>query len=209
MDVKTIALLAGLSGSILTVLITKVFDFFQKKFEFRSDLKKEFFNRKINSLEKASIQYSILTSALGNLSNFLKVIKNKDTYYDITVYQPMLNSIDVEMKKISEAKYDLANALFIYIDVNQEEFYDFQSIEEILQTIGHIGNHQLLMQIWTGLLEKNRDSQRKRFIISKINEIENEFEKSIEKLSEQLKECNKKFFKLQEKIRGELKQYEN
>jgi hypothetical protein len=209
MDVKTIALLAGLLGSILTVLITKVFDIFQKKFEFKSDLKREFFNRKINSLEKASIQYSILTSALGNLSNFFQVIKNKDTYYDVSVYQPILNSIDVQMKKVSEATYDLANALFIYIDVDQEEFWDFQSIEEILQTIGHIGHHQLQMQIWTDLLEKNRDSQKERFIKSKINEIENEFEKSIEKLSEQLKECNKKFFKLQKKIRGELKQYEN
>ena len=76
MENATLALLAGLVGSILTVLITKLFDLYQKRYEHKSELKREYFNKKINSLERASIQLSLTVSAIGNLSKIINVFKD-------------------------------------------------------------------------------------------------------------------------------------
>lgn len=63
-----LAILAGLLGSILTVIITKVLDIFQKKSEFKIELKKQFFVKKLQAGETAMIQYTNLSVALQQLS---------------------------------------------------------------------------------------------------------------------------------------------
>lgn len=203
-----IALLAGLVGSILTVLITKVFDIFQKRLEFRSELRKEYFIKKINSLEKASIQYSLAISAIGNIAKLFAITKENEIFFDDKVLQPFMENLNNQFEKITEATNDIGLAIFNYLDIDQNEFYDFTKVEDTLKLIGNIGYHQNQLLFLADLKNRLKNTNSEKEIIEKFNKEREELIDLSQKLSKQFEEAKEIYYKIQRKIRIELKKYD-
>lgn len=208
MNDSVLALLAGLVGSILTVLITKIFDLFQKKNEFKYILKKEYFNKKINSLERASIQYNLLIGSIGNLAKLFLVISSKEINLEKNVLKNFKDSIDKQIEKVSQSVNDIGLAIFNYIDLEQKDYYNFQKVEELLLLIGRIGMVNKKIHFLTESLNNcgnkiDEDKLKKEIDLDKL-----EMQTLVQDLSIKLEALKEIFFTIQNKIRNDLKKFE-
>lgn len=62
-----IGALGGLIGSILTVVISKSLEIFQKSKEHKYDLQRQFFVKKLSAAEATVMQYSLMSDAISQL----------------------------------------------------------------------------------------------------------------------------------------------
>ena len=79
--ITIIALIGGLSGSILTVLIEKILDHLTLRTRNKHEIKKLFFEKKLKAAESASAQWLKVASATASIEALYKTFsieKNLD-----------------------------------------------------------------------------------------------------------------------------------
>lgn len=206
---STIAVLSGLLGSILTVVITKLIELKQKKFEFESDLKREYFKRKLDSIEKASIQFTLLANHLVQLKHFYNAMIRKDNYFDENSQNKMFEALDSSLAKTSSSSMDIANAIYIYLDISHDEINDYKMMQTYLNDIGEMGAIFLDMKIWMEYEDEAKTEEKKVFCEKQLDEIQNKLREKVENVSDSTDKLNEKFWKLQKKMRIELKKYDS
>lgn len=114
----TQAILGGLVGSALTVLISRIFDIIQKKNEHKYSLKKSFFERKLCVAEATISQRYIFASCLKTLSVlFEEVSKNMALLIGPPpdFLRSLGDSISQQLSKLSSPAFDLANAFSLFL----------------------------------------------------------------------------------------------
>lgn len=117
MSEQMIGVLGGLIGSILTVVITKVLDLIQKKNEYTYDLKKQFFNKKLQAAEAAIMQYSLLSGALNNLIILFGRYKEGETLVGENLNSNLLKQVDEAVAKAKSSSLLLSNSIALYFDL--------------------------------------------------------------------------------------------
>ena len=124
-----IAVGAGLIGSILTVLITKLLEIIQKKNEFQYELKKQFFTKKLLAAEAAIMQYSLLSDALNQLSVLYARYEESNTYIGKNISDNLLKQIEDKLAQANNSSLALSNAITLYFDLTSNF-----TVDEILST---------------------------------------------------------------------------
>lgn len=119
MDDKLLAIFAGLLGSILTVIITKVLDIFQKKSEFKIELKKQFFIKKLQAGETAIIQYTHLSVALQQLNVLYSDHDNLQKGINKNLKENFQEQIDRKLEFINSTSLILSSSIGLYFDFKE------------------------------------------------------------------------------------------
>lgn len=119
MDDKLLAIFAGLLGSILTVITTKVLDIFQKQSEFEIELKKQFFIKKLQAGETAIIQYTHLSVALQQLNVLYSDHDKLQTGINKNLKENFLEQIDRKLEFINSTSLTLSSSIGLYFDFKE------------------------------------------------------------------------------------------
>lgn len=130
-------ILGGLIGSILTVVVTKLLEIFQKSKEHKYTLQKSFFEKKLIAAEAAITQYTILSTALTNLAVLYERIHNEanevEDYLQNTLNQQAMQLLEVA----NNASFIVANSITLYFDL-ETQFNQNQIIRNFYNLLGGI-----------------------------------------------------------------------
>ena len=137
MDDKYIAILGGLIGSGFTILITKVFDYFQTKQTHNLLLKKEFFLRKINVYEKFVSQMNIAHITISNMTILIKLANNENASFTDDQSRDIFSKLNENLQVVNKATQETAGAVDLYIDFNHDD-KELEDVEKFWILLGTI-----------------------------------------------------------------------
>lgn len=134
-----LAIIAGLLGSILTVIVTKGLDIFQKKYEYKIELKKQFFIKKLQAGETAMIQYTHLSVALQQLSMLYTEHDKLQTGINQNLKENFLEQINSKLEIINSTSLILSSSVGLYFDF-KSNVYETKIFTIISEKVAALSN---------------------------------------------------------------------
>lgn len=199
-------ILGGLIGSILTVVVTKFLDIFQKSKEHKYTLQRSFFEKKLLAAEATITQYTILSNALTNLAVLYERIdyeyNEAEEQLQDTLHQQAMQQLEVA----NNASFIVANSVMLYFDLdshfNQNQIIkDFYNLLSSIQTLTETRDNTLKHYesvIGTDFEEAayqlfNESDQRLNNLMHSISSSYNAFNNQLINVIEQIRNEMKKF----------------
>lgn len=207
MDDKYIAILGGLVGSLLTITITKIIEYFQTNQLHRLALKKEFFLRKINVFEKTVSYLTIAHTSITNIAILLKAATNENVTFTNEQTKDIFERLQKNIDQIYQATQDTAGSIDLYIDLNRsdKEVEDAQLFWELLGNINQL-SHDINYGYDLLNAATNKDDYQK--IDSMIDFNTDLLNKKVENLVAFSNSIRRKYLQTTSLLREKLKGYE-
>ncbi|MBW0178183.1 hypothetical protein [Sediminibacterium sp.] len=207
MDDKYIAILGGLVGSSFTIVVTKVFEYYQTSQLHKLSLKKELFIRKLNVFEKTVSYLTIAHTSITNMAVLLKTAMNENVTFTDEQSKDIFDRLQKNIDQVYQVTQDMAGSIDLYIDLKHDhkEVEDTQRFWELLGTINQLAHdvnfgYDLLKTATT------EDDYRKMEIAIDLNE--KALAKKVENLVDFSNSMRHKYLSMTSLLREELKSYE-
>lgn len=207
MDDKYIAILGGLVGSSFTIVVTKIFDFFQTKQQHKLALKKEFFSKKINVFEKTVSYLTIAHSSITNMAVLLKTALNEKVTFTEEQIKDIFTRLEKTIQQVYEATQETAGSIDLYVDLKHDdkEVESTQFFWELLGTINQLSHD---INYGYDLLKTVSTQEQHQKIESVIDLYTKDLEKNIENLLALSNSMRKKYLGVTSLLREQLSAYE-
>ena len=202
----TEAILGGLIGSVLTVLISRIFDMIQKKNEHSYALKKLFFERKLSVAEAAISQRYVLASTLRSFSLLLEQVSANLELILASPPECLKNyndAISQQSVKLLTPAFDAANAVSLFFDV--DESMQSATMEDILDMMMSIEGRTKVFQF---LITTALNAPEKRKLYDEAKKTLEQLQAEIIKLSDIVKSGSQQVSRTIMQIRSEMKRFE-
>jgi len=201
---------AGLIGSILTAIIMRLIDLWQRRIDHKYNLRRTFFEHKLSVAEAAISRGNILESCLSIISALLdQVIKNLPA----VIFQPpevlknVLDSILTQFTKASAPALDPANAVPLFFDL--DEFNNASIAKEVLESGILIEAGLKIFQSHQALYTTATDDAAKEQIMLTAKQTIEKMQGDIKKFSDKLEKGRSETSSVIKKIREEMKEFES
>lgn len=207
MDDKYIAILGGLVGSAFTIIVTKLFDYFQTRQLHTLALKKEFFLRKVSVFEKTVSYVTTAHSSITNMAVLLKTALNENVTFTAEQSKDIFNRLEQYSQKVYEVTQETANSIDLYVDLKHDdkEVEDTQRFWELLGTINQL-SHEINFGYELLTVSKTPEDYQKLEVAINLNT--KELERKVESLLELSNRLRKKYLQVTSLLREQLKMYE-
>ncbi len=159
MNFEINAIVGFLSGSIATIILNQIFNYFNKRTEFDRELKKIKFVRTLEISEKAVAYYytyftkvNEIKKSIDKLSSSLKKLDNSQD--GLEGIQKLIETNSQALFSLGETQGINVNGVNLYFDLENDEDWneeDLAGLLECLSTTEHLNNELL---IWTKEYEK-------------------------------------------------------
>lgn len=207
MDDKYIAILGGLVGSSFTIVVTKIFEYFQTSQLHKLSLKKEFFLRKINVFEKTVSYWTTAHTSITNMAALLKTAMNENVTFTNQQTQDIFGRLQKNIDQIYQVTQEIAGSIDLYVDLKHDdkEVQDTQRFWELLGTINQLAHdvnfgYDLLKTATT------KEDYHKIEIVIELNE--KALTENVESLVDFSNSMREKYLSTTSLLRAELKSYE-
>lgn len=201
-------ILAGLIGSIVTVIVTKVLDMIQKQKEYKYSLYKYFFERKIQAAEAAVSKWYSTASSLGSLSILYEQMSSGERELDYEIFMMMNDAFSSQLEQISKASSEISNTIFLYFDIEDTTFWDYEPFRKFLGCLSSIKSLDIPMKVALNFYDKYKETERKEFAWSEVERISKQYKPHFEELSSILDKAQREIVNLLRKVRLEMKKYD-
>lgn len=195
------ALIAGLVGSTITVIITKILELIQKDREFKYDLKKQFFVKKLQAGETAIIQYTNLCVALQQLSTIYSRHEESQTEIGQNLKDNLLKQIDSKLLIINSSSFELANSINLY--------FDLTSIINESEIMSGVYDKMSVLSNYLEKVEESYEIYLKTNEVNKQNEAYEKYEIAYDLLVQAMNDIGALYKKFEGEIRGQIRQIRN
>lgn len=186
MDLKI--LIGILSGSLGTLLLKEIFNQINRKVDFKRDLKKITFIRKLEKAEKAVSFYSTyLNSVIETKKSFEVIISalKEDTDVDISIIESILKQHSENLTDLMKNAYPESNAVHLYFDLENLEKWNESDLSSFLENLAETKYKDNDIQFWLNIynshLEKG-ESDKADFYWKKIEEMLPVYTESLQKV---------------------------
>lgn len=207
MDDKYIAILGGLVGSSFTIVVTKIFEYFQTSQAHKLSLKKEFFLRKINVFEKTVSYLTIAHTSITNMSVLLKTAMNENVTFTDEQSKDIFDRLQKNIDQVYQVTQEIAGSIDLYVDLKHDdkEVEDTQTFWELLGTINQLAHdvnfgYDLLKTATT------KEDYRKVEIAIELNE--KALAEKVENFVAFSNSMRRKYLNMTSLLREQLKSYE-
>ncbi|WKZ71132.1 MAG: hypothetical protein QY331_07690 [Melioribacteraceae bacterium] len=197
-----------LLGSIITIVITKLFEIFQASKENKFTLRKIYFEKKIIAAEEAITD---LYNDLNGISKFMRVynkIANSKIEDFPFIYKEM-EYLNEETKKAIDATDKIAHRMYLYFDFDEYMEKEESNLDALLDLSTELRSAESEIEIIIKVAKDfDKDQGAEEIALNKIKE---KFEEYIPKLKElvQLGHRAQKDARMQLKqIKAEMKKYD-
>ena len=104
-------------SAIITLAVTKLYDYFYTTKAHNLELKKEYFLKKLNAFEKATTYYTITHSSVTAISNIFNTLNNDEVDFPPEIVDSMLKKVAQNLETVQQSTQDSALALGLYTDL--------------------------------------------------------------------------------------------
>lgn len=205
-SVYLVGLLSALLGSILTVLIGKFFDIFQKSKEHQYALRKIFFERKLAVAEDLFIQWQVLVSEYGKLAVVFDRLSEKEENTNIGLLN---NSLADALNNITKISEHLSSAIYLYFNLDSSEIINREYFNKIIDTLSPIRDLTDEIDINTKLANDPKYILIKDKFQGEINSLIEDMKPHLKILSNIIEESKNTTSHLMKSIRCEFEKYDN
>lgn len=206
-----IALLSGLAGSVITVTLEKLIDYFSIKTQNEHELKRAFYERKLRAAEAAVSHWSEVATAVGLLSGLYDKFAEDDEM-ELEVFLNLEASYNKLLDKANKSSNEFSSSILLYFDINEEKFWNNEPIKDLFE---HLSGLKSIFNQARELNESRKtvkDNEIKVIkdieIDRKLNELGIEAKKHIKLLSEVFSEAQEVTKDYLRRIREDMKKYE-
>ena len=214
MDDKTsIAIITGLSTSLITILATKIFDIFINKKQHRYNIEKAFFEKKVSAAEIIVSQLTVLSGALFHTTLLFERLKNKDYFSDDdeieqSIDENLEKNIAKQIKTADNSVFLIANSLTLYFDIEEDESLKFKLSRAIHNNMGLIGEKLNAVDDAYDDYLKVAGTNEEKNAAQKFIFFQNEYKNQIQIVLDLYTALNNEMSKVVKGIRKEMKKYE-
>jgi hypothetical protein len=203
----TEAVLGGLIGSILTVLITKLLDLLQRSKEHRYSLERLFFERKLNVAEAAVRNWFTVAGALNGLSLLYEEMAKEPGLHP-ELFGSTSEFYVRQLTEAEEASERIASSLPLYFDVQDSEFFDVSRLRQLYVRMSSLQARLTSILHQYTLLRESGEAPFADYLRESIARLEAGLKPEIQELSSILDASSRDLFSALQSIRKEMIRYE-
>ena len=125
----------GLIGSVVTMMIGKILDLFQKSREHKYSIQKEFFNKKLSSAEVLDSSLQKMTSLYSPLAISLQKMTDFAATEHMEIYSDFFQKHLAKIQKIAEDIDGLSYSAALYFDMEAIEKSAVTCFEAVMNSV--------------------------------------------------------------------------
>lgn len=208
MNMTIVALLSGLAGSILTIILEKLLDYLTIKEQNEHELKRAFYERKLIAAEAAVSHWTNVISAVGLLSNLYDKFAAKEENLNYEVFFDLEENYTALLNEANLSKNEFSSAILLYFDINEEKFWNSEAVKDIFENLSAL--RSIFHRAEELNLQRNEVSNVETIknIDEALNKLEEQTKEQIKNLSEIYSDAQVVAKKYLQQIRNEMKKYE-
>ena len=207
MSGELIGVLGGLVGSTITVIITKILEIVKQKNEFSFELKKQFFLKKLQAAEAATMQYSHFSEALNQLSILYSRYRESDSNIGQALNNNFLKQIDDKITLANSSSLALSNAIGLYFDL-QSDFTSNQILTHFYDSLNMLAPYCQNVEFTHEQYLRNIGSDQETEAYQIYINAENNLDQVMKKVGEEYKTVDIELRKQIHQIRNSMRKYE-
>lgn len=132
------SILGAAIGSIITIVLTKLLDVWQKARDHKHELKKVFFEKKLAAAERAvSLWYSV-SSFYSSLSALYEKIPDLEGKAMGPLIESISNAYFTRLNKLTESSSELANAVYLYFDLESDTAKGKEPLKILFEAVAEL-----------------------------------------------------------------------
>lgn len=203
-------ILGGLIGSIVTVLLTKIFELIQKSKEHKYYLRKLFFEKKLQSAEAAVAEWYSASSSLFALAKLYELMSTEGRELDEEVFEQLEAAALAKLKEIERSTTNqISNSVFLYFDIDTDLFLNENTIGKIYTCFSEIKSRSYVINNFIELRNQKKETESGRILQDAIDRIRDEAKPLLSELASLYSKSQKDMTALLQKIRREMKKFES
>lgn len=200
-----------LSGSLGTIILKSLIEFFSKKIEFKRELRKKFFERKIDAADKAVAAMYSTAINIGNLSLTYDLMSDPDKEYSYEYLKNLSDKINVQLQKITDAPLTDLHSIYLYSDFSDKASWtdkeDLTLIDSLSDLADKDKNLSNAISAYEYSLEHDpKENQEK--IWSDIKILVHDYKSHLKKVSVILNDVKAGLMEQRKLLRDEFRKYD-
>ncbi len=205
--INTDAVLGGLVGSLGTLIVTRIFDYFQTRQLHKLSLKKELFMRKINVFEKTVSRMTAVHNGIMSMAALLKTFPNDETRYNDEQYQIFFKSINKPLEELSTTVHEAANSIDLYIDIEVKD-NEINHVQQLLDTVAKVSQLISDIKIIENLISDESLKNEHNNLSNRINSKKNLLIEKVDQLTDFSNNLRSIHINIAKQLRIDIKKYE-
>lgn len=203
------ALLAGLIGSLITIVATKLLEILQRSREHKYSLQRALFEKKLQSAEAAVMEWHSIASSCSALAGIYEQLSAKDTEIEGEVAVQLTEVFYERMQKAYSIVNQVSDTVFLYFDIDDSPFYESESLNKLVLVFTRLRALGESFEILTKLKEQTKHPISERAIQIQIERIHEEAIIQARDLSTIFDKAYKEMVKLIRKLRADLRRFDS
>lgn len=203
--------IGGLVGSILTVLITKGLDIFADREKNKFELKKAFFEKKLEAAEAMMSSYYSVTSAMSGLDSLYSLVSHdRNQNINWKAFGQFNDTFSSRLNEFGQTALSAKSAQLsfpLYFDIG-DELWGTGIYQEYLSSLLRIANLEVPLKTAIKIATENNDPKMDEWCFEQIEKVWDEYRKEMISLSPILKKIKAEFIDGMKILRVEMKKYE-
>jgi hypothetical protein len=210
MENTTLAILAGLAGSISTVISQKILDLFQDSKKHKYDLQKNYFDRKLAAAEKAAGQFTLLSTSMSNLATLFERIPDSDDENEAQteMNRQLFANGQAVLQRASDTSYELANSIFIYFDIDDSKFWDTKPIKDFYDKLAETEVINSRVNSLYSYYDTVVDTEHEDYASEQIDQAEEQLRQCFKDISDIFNGTKDIYLKTLKEMRAEMRKFE-
>lgn len=196
-------------GSIITIFITRLFDYLQQKQNHRYELKKIFFQKKVVAAEQAvSLWYSmcaIYTSLSALYEKFIALEENKATG---SLFESMNNNLFAQLSKFQESSSQLANTVYLYFDLERDTSKTKEELKIFYDALVEIQDLKLSFEVMRDVKKEVNDPQAQEWFEEENKMLKIKSKEQLSRISFMLNKAQQKLNTMVTLLRSQMKEFD-
>jgi hypothetical protein len=201
-------ILGSLTGSILTIIVTKTLDMVQKGKEYKYSLQKSFFEKKLQAAEAAVAQWYCIASSLGALASLYERMSSKEKELELEVFRVMNDAFSTQLQQITQASSQIAHSILLYFDVDDSTFWNYEPLKKYLDCLSSLMASGASLKVMLEVYDLSKGTQYEEMARNEVSGILEQCKPHFKDLSNILDQMREEILALLRKVRIEMKKYE-
>lgn len=202
------ALIGGLVGSLLTIVVSRLFTVMQKSRDHRFALERSFFERKLQAGENAMSQWHATASLLNGIMALYERITIRERELEYELFRVTNDSLITQWQKVSQTVHDLANTIVLYFDTDENTYITGDQFKKLLERLASIRSLDVSLKFALDLYDKFKGSRQEEIAWNEVKRIIEEYQSNLVEITYLFNEAQKEMVDVLQKMRKEVKKFE-
>jgi hypothetical protein len=202
------AVVGGLVGSLVTIVLTKVTSIVVQGREHKLSLQSSFFERKITAAENAMSQWHATASLLSGIVSLYERMTSKEREFEYELFRVTNDALISQWQEISQTAHDVANTVILYFDTDDNSFINAEVIRNLLDRLSSIRSLDISLKFALDMFEKFKGTRKEEAAWNEVERIMEEYRSNLIDITAIFGQVQTEMIDFLRAVRKEVRRYE-